>query len=72
MTGENAIGTTARKTDTMAPVAPALHVADRAPRADLYRSRGGHFDVYEGGADFDNVLRVEVEFLHRHARIAAR
>jgi hypothetical protein len=33
---------------------------------------GGHFDVYEGGADFDNVLRVEVEFLHRHARIAAR
>jgi fermentation-respiration switch protein FrsA (DUF1100 family) len=54
--------------DTMAPVAPALRVVDKAPHGELYRSRGGHYDVYEGGADHDNVLNVEVEFLHRHAK----
>jgi dienelactone hydrolase len=53
--------------DTMAPVGPALRVADKAPRAELHRSRGGHYDVYEGGVDHDNVVRTEVEFLHRHA-----
>jgi dienelactone hydrolase len=58
--------------DTMAPVAPALRVADKAPQAELYRSRGGHYDVYEGGEDHDNVLRAEVEFLHRHARVPTR
>jgi pimeloyl-ACP methyl ester carboxylesterase len=53
--------------DTMAPVPPALRVAEKAPGAELYRSRGGHYDVYDGGEDHDNVLRVEVEFLRRHA-----
>jgi dienelactone hydrolase len=57
--------------DSMAPVGPALRVAAKAPDAELYRSRGGHYDVYEGGQDHDNVLRVEVEFLHRHAKTAA-
>src|SRR4051812_26174733 len=57
--------------DTMAPVAPALRVADKAPQAELYRSRGGHYDVYQGGVDYDNVLRVEVEFLRRHAGLLA-
>lgn len=57
--------------DTMAPVSPALRVADKAPQAELYRSRGGHYDVYEGGVDYDNVLRVEVEFLRRHAGLLA-
>jgi pimeloyl-ACP methyl ester carboxylesterase len=52
--------------DAMAPTGPALRVANTAPRAELYRSRGGHYDVYEGGIDHDNVLRTEVEFLHRH------
>jgi len=52
--------------DTMAPTGPALRVAEQAPRAELYRSRGGHYDVYEGGKDHDTVLRTEVEFLHRH------
>jgi dienelactone hydrolase len=56
--------------DTMAPVEPALRVADKASGAELYRSRGGHYDVYEGGADHDNVLRVEVDFLRRHARLS--
>jgi pimeloyl-ACP methyl ester carboxylesterase len=54
--------------ETIIPAAPALRVADRAPKGELYHSRGGHYDVYEGGEDYDNVVRVEVEFLHRHAR----
>jgi fermentation-respiration switch protein FrsA (DUF1100 family) len=53
--------------DTMAPVAPALRVAEKAPHAELYRSRGGHYDVYKGGADYDNVVQAEVEFLNRLA-----
>jgi pimeloyl-ACP methyl ester carboxylesterase len=51
--------------DTIAPVAPALRVAECAPKGELYRSRGGHYGPYEGGADHDNVLQAEVEFLHR-------
>jgi uncharacterized protein len=53
--------------DTIAPAAPALRVAERAPKAELYRSRGGHYAVYKGGEDYDNVVRVEIEFLRRHA-----
>ena len=56
--------------DTIAPAGPALRVAERAPNSELYRSRGGHYDTYEGGEDYDNVLRREVEFLHRHAGIS--
>lgn len=52
--------------DTMAPTAPAVRVAARAARGELYRSRGGHYDVYEGGLDHTNVVRVEVDFLRRH------
>jgi hypothetical protein len=44
-------------------------VADRAPRAELHRSKGGHYDVYDGGIAFDDVIEWEVEFLRRHARI---
>jgi fermentation-respiration switch protein FrsA (DUF1100 family) len=54
--------------DTIAPVAPALRVAEKAPQGELYRSGGGHYDVYQGGTSFDDVLRVEVEFLRRHSR----
>ena len=57
--------------DTMAPTGPALRVAERAPRGELHRSRGGHYDVYAGGESFDDVLRVELEFLHRHAKTPA-
>jgi len=53
--------------DTMAPTAPAVQVAARAVRGELYRSRGGHYDVYQGGTDHANVVRVEVEFLRRVA-----
>jgi dienelactone hydrolase len=60
------------KDDTIAPVAPALRVAERAPRAELDRSRGGHYGVYQGGEDYDHVLRLEVEFLHRHGEVFER
>jgi uncharacterized protein len=58
--------------DTIAPVGPALRVAERAPKSEIFRSRGGHYGVYEGGEDYTRVLNVEVEFLHRHARGLAR
>lgn len=57
--------------DTMAPTGPAVRVAETAPRGELHRSRGGHYDVYQGGESFDDVLRVELEFLHRHATTPA-
>jgi dienelactone hydrolase len=53
--------------DTIAPVGPALRVAERAPKAEIFRSRGDHYGVYEGGEDFDRVVSVEIEFLHRQA-----
>ena len=32
-------------------------------------SKGGHYDVYDGGIAFDDVIEWEVELLRRHARI---
>jgi fermentation-respiration switch protein FrsA (DUF1100 family) len=58
--------------DTIAPVGPALRVAELAPKAELVRSRGDHYDVYHGGLDYDRVIDAEVEFLHRHAQASAR
>ena len=58
--------------DAIAPVPAALEVARRAPGAELFRSGGGHYDVYEGGASFTDVLRTEIDFLHRHAKVATR
>jgi hypothetical protein len=52
--------------DTQAPVGPALAMAARAPRAELPRSTGGHYD--DGGAAFNDVIEWEVEFLRHHAR----
>jgi pimeloyl-ACP methyl ester carboxylesterase len=57
--------------DTIAPTGPALRVAERAPKAELVRSRGDHYDVYEGGQDYDRVVNAELEFLHRHAQTPA-
>lgn len=54
----------------MAPVGPALHVADKAQRGEVRRSRGGHYDVYQGGQSFDHVVALELEFLLRHARMS--
>jgi uncharacterized protein len=43
-----------------------------APRGELYRSRGGHYDVYSSGLDHENVIRVELEFLRRHGGLPSR
>src|SRR5258705_533574 len=58
--------------DTIAPVPAALETARKAPGAELFRSVGGHYDVYEGGAGFADVIRPEADFLHRHAKTAAQ
>jgi fermentation-respiration switch protein FrsA (DUF1100 family) len=58
------------ETDTQAPTGPALRVAQRAAHAELHRSKDGHYDVYEGGIAFGDVLRLEVEFLRKHAGLA--
>ena len=34
---------------------------------EVHRSRGGHYDVYQGGQSFDDVIQVE---LHRHTKKA--
>ena len=57
--------------DSIAPVPAALKVARKAPRGELFRSAGGHYDVYEGGAGYADVLRTEVDFLHRHTKTTA-
>jgi fermentation-respiration switch protein FrsA (DUF1100 family) len=57
--------------DSIAPVPAALKVARKAPGDQLFRSTGGHYDVYEGGAGFADVLRTEIDFLHRHAKTHA-
>lgn len=57
--------------DSIAPVPAALEVARKAPGAELFRSAGGHYDVYEGGAGHADVLRVELEFLRRHVKTLA-
>ncbi|QUQ66054.1 alpha/beta hydrolase [Kutzneria sp. CA-103260] len=53
------------ETDAMAPVGPALRVAELAARGELVRYSGAHYDVYRGGAAFDEVVEAEVEFLRR-------
>ncbi|WP_121255056.1 alpha/beta hydrolase [Nocardioides ferulae] len=53
--------------DTMAPTRPAVRAAARAPHGELYRSRGGHYDVYAGGTDHEQVLAVELAFLDRRS-----
>lgn len=59
--------------DTLAPIPPALRVAARAPRAELVRSQGGHYDVYAGGPGHEDAVRAELAFLRRHvpAEVAA-
>lgn len=32
---------------------------------------GDHYGVYEGGEDFDRVVNVEIQFLHRHTAVPA-
>src|SRR6478735_7137895 len=40
------------------------------PPAKCTAVTGGHYDVYQGGESFNDVIQVELEFLHRHAKKA--
>lgn len=50
--------------DEDSAVAPGAAVrAGRFPRVTVVRSRGGHYDVYCGGRDFERVVDEQLDFL---------
>lgn len=51
--------------DAIAPAAPALRAAVRAPHHEVRHYPGGHFDIYQGPV-FERVIGDQVEFLCRH------
>lgn len=55
--------------DRITPPAPAVRVAERAPRGELRRYPIGHFDIYTGD-DFERAVGDQTEFLVRN--LAAR
>jgi hypothetical protein len=48
--------------DTAVPTGAALRAA-RFPKVTVVRSRGGHYDVYSGGRDFEHVVTTQLDFL---------
>jgi dienelactone hydrolase len=50
--------------DAVTPPRPAVAAAARAPRSQVRRYPGGHFDVYRGGG-FERAVGDQVEFLER-------
>lgn len=56
--------------DSVAPTSMAVDVAEKAPHGELYRSRGGHYDVYQGGEAYEDAVEAEIEFLLRIVRTA--
>ena len=51
--------------DVVTPPQPALKAAARAPRAELRRYEGGHFDIYRGEL-FERFVADQIDFLERH------
>jgi pimeloyl-ACP methyl ester carboxylesterase len=51
--------------DSIAPPGPTVKAAGRAPRGELKRYPGGHFDYY-AGEGFLRIVEDELEFLKRH------
>ena len=51
--------------DRTTPAAPAIRVAERAPRGELRRYACGHFDVYRG-TWFERLVADQTAFLQRH------
>jgi uncharacterized protein len=60
-------GTGAHPAIVMAHGIGGIKAGGLAPFAERFRAEG---DVYEGGAGFADVLRTEIDFLHRHAQTA--
>jgi uncharacterized protein len=50
--------------DRTALTAPAVHVAERAPRGELLRLPGGHYAAFL--AAHEQAVAAEVDFLRRH------
>jgi alpha-beta hydrolase superfamily lysophospholipase len=53
--------------DVVTPPQPALKAAARAPRGELRRYPGGHFEIYRGER-FEQAVGDQVDFLVRHLR----
>lgn len=51
--------------DEITPPAFAFAAAERAPKSEVKRYPGGHFDLYTG-AGFDRSIADQVDFLRRH------
>lgn len=51
--------------DRTTPPGPAVRAAERAPRGELRRYPGGHFDLYLGDT-FEQVVTDQVDFLGRY------
>lgn len=51
--------------DAIAPAAPALAAAARAPRHEIRHYPGGHFDIYQDPV-FAQAMEDQVDFLRRH------
>jgi alpha-beta hydrolase superfamily lysophospholipase len=51
--------------DAVTPPQPAIAAAMRAPRGELRRYDGGHFDIYRG-ALFERVVGDQLDFVARH------
>jgi alpha-beta hydrolase superfamily lysophospholipase len=54
--------------DAVTPPQPALKGAMRAPRGEIRRYDGGHFDIYRGEL-FESVVGDQIEFLARHGLV---
>lgn len=55
--------------DEITPAEFAQAAAERAPRAEVRRYPGGHFDLYDGDG-FERTVADQVAFLRRHLRPA--
>lgn len=51
--------------DAITPAAFAAAAAERAPRSEVRRYPGGHFELYDGPG-FERAVADQVEFLRRH------
>ena len=50
--------------DGVAPAGPAVRAAKRAPRGELVRLPGGHYEPFMAG--HDEAVAIRLSFLRRH------
>ncbi len=54
--------------DSVAPAGPTLRYAAQAPRGEVDRFPGGHFEIYDGEG-FERVIGAQLAFLARHVPV---